>query len=90
MLDIKKHLDQVKLQASLQSLSDHQRPFYVGIYVNRGPQETRKASCNLTLDLQQLGKEGVEPKVITKKEVIKTRAEVNEIEVRDLTLTDFK
>ena len=45
------------------------------------PQETRKISNNLTLHLQELEKEEqTKPKVSRRKEIIKIRAEINEIE----------
>ena len=44
------------------------------------PQETRKISNNLTLDLKELEKEQqTKPKVSRRKETIKIRAEINEI-----------
>ena len=49
------------------------------------PQETRKISNNnLTLHLKQLEKEEqTKPKVSRRKEIIKTRAEINEIEMKE-------
>ena len=45
------------------------------------PQETRNISNNLTLHLKQLEKEEqTEPKVSRRKEIIKIKAEINEIE----------
>ena len=45
------------------------------------PQETRKSHINnLTLHLKKLEKEQTKPKVIRGKEIIKIRAEINEIE----------
>ena len=45
------------------------------------PQETRKVSNNLTLHLKELEKEEeTKPKVSRRKEIIKIRAEINEIE----------
>ena len=42
------------------------------------PQETGEKSNNLTLHLMQLGKEEMKyPRVSRKKEIIKTRAEIN-------------
>ena len=47
------------------------------------PQETRKISNNLTLHLKQLEKEEQrKPKVGRRKEIIKIRAEINEIEMK--------
>ena len=47
------------------------------------PQETRKISNNLSLHLKKLEKkEQTKPKVSRRKEIIKTRAEINEIETR--------
>ena len=47
------------------------------------PQETRKISNNLTLRLKQLEKEEqTKPKVSRRKEIIKIRAEINEIETK--------
>ena len=45
------------------------------------PQETRNISNNLTLHLKQLEKvEQTKPKVSRRKEIIKIRAEINEID----------
>ena len=45
------------------------------------PQETRKISNNLTLYLKELEKEEqTKPKISRRKEIIKIRAEINEIE----------
>ena len=47
------------------------------------PQETRKISNNLTLHLKQLEKEEQrKPKVSRTKEIIKIKAEINEIEMK--------
>ena len=47
------------------------------------PQETRNISNNLTLHLQQLEKEEqTKPKVSQRNEIIKIRAEINEIETK--------
>ena len=47
------------------------------------PQETRKISNNLTLHLKQLEKEEqAKPKISRRKEIIKIRAEINEIEMK--------
>ena len=47
------------------------------------PQETRKISNNLTLHLKELEKEEqTKPKVSRRKELIKIRAEINEIETK--------
>ena len=47
------------------------------------PQETRKISNNLTLHLKQLEKEEQrKSKVSRRKEIIKIRAEINEIETK--------
>ena len=47
------------------------------------PQKTRNISNNLTLHLKQLQKkEQTKPKVSRRKELIKIRAEVNEIETK--------
>ena len=47
------------------------------------PQETRKISNNLTLHLKQLEKvEQTKPKVSRRKEIIKIRAEINELEIK--------
>ena len=47
------------------------------------PQETRKISNNLTLHLKELEKEEqTKPKVSRRKEIIKLRAEINEIETK--------
>ena len=52
------------------------------VYSDTGlPQETRKTSNNLTLHLKELEKEEqTKPKVSRRKEIIKIRAEINEIE----------
>ena len=54
------------------------------VYSNTtSPQETRKISNNLTLHLKQLEKEEKrKPKVSRRKEIIKIRAEINEIEMK--------
>ena len=47
------------------------------------PQETRKISSNLTLHLKELEKEEqTKPEVSRRKEIIKIRAEINEIETK--------
>ena len=47
------------------------------------PQETRKLSNNLTLHQKQLeNKEQTKPKVSRRKEIIKIRAEINEVETK--------
>ena len=47
------------------------------------PQETRKSSNNLTLYLKQLDKEEqIKPKVSRRKEIIQSRAEINEVETK--------
>ena len=47
------------------------------------PQETRKISNNLTLHLKDLEKEEqTKPKVSRRKEIIKIRADINEIETK--------
>ena len=57
------------------------------VYSNTSPpQETRKSSNNLTLHLKQLGREEqTRPKVSRRKEIIKIRAEINEIETKKTT-----
>ena len=45
-------------------------------------QETRKISNNLTLHLKELQKEKTKPKVSRRKDIIKIRAEINEIETK--------
>ena len=54
------------------------------VYSNSiSPQETRKISNNLTLHLKQLEKEEQgKPEVSRRKEIIKIRAEINEIEMK--------
>ena len=54
------------------------------VYSNSiSPQETRKISNNLTLHLKQLeNEEQRKPKVSGRKEIIKIRAEINEIEMK--------
>ena len=46
------------------------------------PQETRKISKNLTLHLTELEKEQTKPKLSRRKEIIKIRAEINEMETK--------
>ena len=46
------------------------------------PQETRKVSINLILHLKELEKEQTKPKVSRRKEIIKVRAEINEIKTK--------
>ena len=57
------------------------------IYSNTSvSQETRKISNNLALHLQQLEKEEqTKPKVSRRKEIIKIRAEINELEMKKTT-----
>ena len=57
------------------------------VYSNSiSPQETRKISHNLTLHLKQLEKEEQRKlKVSRRKEIIKIRAEINEIEMKKTT-----
>ena len=51
--------------------------------ISISPQNTRKISNNLTLHLKQLEKEEQrKPKVSKRKEIIKIRAEINEIEMK--------
>ena len=54
------------------------------VYSNTSlPQETRKISNNLTLHLKELEKEEQKkPKVSRRKEIIKIRAEIDEIETK--------
>ena len=55
------------------------------VYSNTSPpQETRKTQINkLTLHLKQLEREEqIRPKVSRRKEIIKIRAEINEIEIK--------
>ena len=54
------------------------------VYSNSiSPQETRKIPNNLTLHLKQLEKEEQrKPKIGRRKEIIKIRAEINEIETK--------
>ena len=48
------------------------------------PQETRKISNNLTLNLKQLEKEEqTKPKVSRRKEIIKIRSEITEKEMKE-------
>ena len=55
------------------------------VYSNTSlPQETRNISNNLTLHLKELQKEEqTKPKVSRRKEIIKSRAEINEIETKN-------
>ena len=49
------------------------------------PQEDRKISNNLTLDLKQLAKEEqIKPKVDRKNGIIKIRAEINKTEMKKI------
>ena len=60
------------------SKSSYKREVYSNTIL---PQETRKISNNLTLHLGELEKEEqTKPKVNRRKEIIKIRAEINEIE----------
>ena len=54
------------------------------VYSNTSlPQETRKSSNKqLTLHLKQLEREQTRPKLSRRKEIIKIRAEINEIETK--------
>ena len=53
------------------------------VYSNTiSPQETRKISNNLTLHLKQLEKEQRKPKISRRKEIIKIKAEINEIQTK--------
>ena len=54
------------------------------VYSNTiSPQETRKISNNLTLHLKQLEKEEQrKPKISRRKEIIKIKAEINEIQTK--------
>ena len=54
------------------------------VYSNTSlPKETRKISNNLVLHLKELEKEEqTKPKVSRRKEIIKIRAEINEIEIK--------
>ena len=54
------------------------------VYSNTiSPQETRKISNNLNLHLKQLEKEEQrKPKVSRRKEIVKIKAEINEIEMK--------
>ena len=56
------------------------------VYSNSvSPQETRKITNNLTLQLKQLEKEEQrKPKVSRRKEIIKIRAEINEIKTKTI------
>ena len=45
-------------------------------------QETRKSSNNLSLHLKQLEREQTRPKVSRRKEIVKIKAEINEIEMK--------
>ena len=55
------------------------------VYSNTSlPQETRKISNNLNLHLKELEKEQTKPKVSRRKEIIKIRAEINEIETKKI------
>ena len=53
------------------------------VYSNTSlPQETRKISNNLTLHVKELEKEQqTKPQVHRRKEIVKIRAEINEIEI---------
>ena len=48
------------------------------------PKETRKISNNLTLHLKELEKEQTKPKVSRRKEIIKIRVAINEIETKKI------
>ena len=54
------------------------------VHSNTGlPQETRKKSNNLTLHLKQLEKEEMKSPRVSRKEIIKIRAEINEKETKE-------
>ena len=59
-----------------------EKQFQEGILCDTGqPQETRKFSNSLTLRLKELEKEDqTKPKLSRRKEIIKIRAEINEID----------
>ena len=62
------------------SKSTSKREVYSNISL---PQETRKISKNLTLHQKELEKEEqTKPKVSRRKEILKVRAEINEIETK--------
>ena len=66
------------------SNSSSKREFYSSTIL---PQETRKSQVkiNLILHLKQLGKEQTKSKVSGRKEIIKIREEINEIETKRTT-----
>ena len=64
------------------SKSSSKRKVYSNTFL---PQETRKISNNLTLYLKQLEKEEqTKPKVSRRKETIKIRGKINEIEMKKI------
>ena len=64
------------------SKSGSKREVYSDISLLR---KQEKFSNNLNLDLKQLEKEQTKPKVSQRKEIIKIRAEINEIETKKTT-----
>ena len=64
------------------SKSSSKREVYSDISLLR---KQEKFSNNLNLDLKQLEKEQTKPKVSQRKEIIKIRAEINEIETKKTT-----
>ena len=53
------------------------------VYSNTSlPQETRKISNNLNLDLKELEKEQTKPKVSRRKEILKISVEINQMETK--------
>ena len=48
------------------------------------PSQEKSQIKNLTLHLKQLEKDQIKPKVSRRKEIIKIRAEINEIETKQL------
>ena len=85
--DIKKYLETNKNKNTMiQILWDTEKAFlrgkFIGIWLYLRKQEKSQGN-NLTLHLNQLGKEEqTKPKVSRRKEIIKSRAEVNEIEMK--------
>lgn len=56
------------------------------VYSNTGlPQDARKISNNLTLHVKELEKEQTKPKINRRKEIIKIRAEINDIQTKNTT-----
>ena len=83
--EIRKYLEtNYNENAMIQNLWDAVKAVLSEVYSNTSlPQETRKISNNLSLHLKELeNEEQTKPKVSRRKEIIKIRAEINELETK--------